>query len=242
MNQVSTGYMASVHDPVDPSRISRRALLALGGALVLAACSDSFGLSDDDEVDVSDRDFWSTHYPEVELVGDSIFAGTATTLVTTLEGAGVVEANVDAQPGRRMKVGSGDNGEAFSGAGAIYLSIANGVRPSAWVIELGTNDIGKYATAEEYAAQIDTILAMLPAPVPLVWMNVFVPYEPDHTNMFNMVLQERINQRGDSAVADWYAVASPSDSGLLADTVHPNQDGQRAIAMLVLEALSELQS
>ena len=242
MKQVGAGYMAIVDDAVDLSRIGRRAFLALGGALVLAACSDSFGMSDDDDADVSDREFWSTNYPDIELVGDSIFAGSATTLVSTLEDAGVVEANVDAQPGRRMKVGSGENGEAFSGAGAIYLSIANGVKPSAWVIELGTNDIGHFATAEEYAAQIDTILEMLPAPVPLVWMNVYVPYEPDHTNMFNTVLQERINQRGDATVADWYGTASPSDSDLLADTVHPNRDGQRAIAELVLDALGTLQS
>ena len=222
------------------ARIDRRSFLVLGGAFVLAACADQFGSSDDDEPDSSDRAYWSEHFPHVELIGDSIFAGSATALVTTLEGAGVVEAKIDAQPGRRMKVGSGENGEPFSGASAIYVSIADGAQPSAWVISLGTNDIGNYATAEEYAAQIDTILAMVPPPVPLVWVNVYVPYNPEHTNMFNTVIEERLSDRGDARVADWYSVASSPDRHVLADTVHPNEEGQQVLAMLVLDALGKL--
>ena len=225
-------------DPADPAPIGRRALLALGGMFVLAACSDMFGDSSDEEPDLSDQGYWSEHFPQVMLVGDSIFDFSRTALVTTLEGAGVEEARVDAQPGRRMTVGSGE-GEPLSGAAAIFLTTADGVQPSAWVIELGTNDIAKYASAEAYAAEIDSILAMVPPPVPLVWVNTFVPYEPDHTAMFNLVLEDRINQRGDAGIADWYSTAS-ADGDLMADEVHPNAAGAQALATLVLDALGKL--
>jgi lysophospholipase L1-like esterase len=59
--------------------------------------------------------------------------------------------------------------------------------------------------------------------------------------MFNMVLQQRISDRPNAIVADWFTVASAPDQHVLrSDDLHPNTDGQAVLSMLVLQALQRL--
>jgi lysophospholipase L1-like esterase len=109
------------------------------------------------------------------------------------------------------------------------------------VIELGTNDVGSYSDAAAYGALIDSILEVIPAEAPLVWVNTFRSQYRDDTNMFNMVLQQRIDDRGNATVADWFSIASAPDQVVLQDDhLHPNKAGQTVLAWLVLQALQRL--
>jgi len=125
--------------------------------------------------------------------------------------------------------------------GTVYSLLAQGVDPAAWVIALGTNDVGSYADAGQYGALIDAISDMLPTTKPLVWVNTYREQYPDDTLLFNTVLADRMSARGNALVADWYSVASAPDQTVLrSDNLHPNDNGKSALALLVLAALQQL--
>ena len=48
-------------------------------------------------------------------------------------------------------------GYPLSGVKSLYTMLAKGVVPDVWVVAIGTNDVGKYKGADEYAALIDQI-------------------------------------------------------------------------------------
>ena len=186
-------------------------------------------------------------FPSVELrmdsvvmVGDSITEGSAIVLQDTLTTAGFSDVVVDGDASRRIEVGTGAGGGPVSGLRTILRLIAEGASPDVWVIELGTNDIGAYTEAE-YRDLITQVLDLLPATVPLVWVNTFRPDQPEHTVLFNGLLTETLAARGHSAIADWYTAAAAPDQAILrSDMLHPNETGQVALAMLVVDALSRL--
>jgi lysophospholipase L1-like esterase len=177
----------------------------------------------------------------VVVLGDSISRATDEEYHATFAKAGISDVRVEAQVGRRIEVGNGKGAVALSGVRTLFGLLAEKVSPDAWVVELGTNDIGSYPDAAAYAGLIDQILGMLPVDVPLVWVNAYRPQYVDHTNMFNMVLQQRISDRPNAIVADWFTVASAPDQHVLrSDDLHPNTDGQAVLSMLVLQALQRL--
>ena len=177
----------------------------------------------------------------VVMVGDSITEASAVQLTTVLNGAGVDEARIEGKASRRIEVGNGNGTAPLSGVRTVYSLLAEGVDPSAWVIALGTNDVGSYADAEQYGALIDSIVGMLPATKPLVWVNTYRVQYLDDTVLFNTLLADRLAARGNAVVADWFAVASaPDQSVLQSDDLHPNENGKNALALLVLAALQQL--
>ena len=186
-------------------------------------------------------------FPSIELrldsvvmVGDSITEGSATVLNDTFAAAGFTDVVVDGDASRRIEVGTGAGGGPVSGLRTMLRLIAEGAAPDVWVIELGTNDIGAYTEAE-YRDLITQVLDLLPATVPLVWVNTFRPDQPEHTVLFNGLLAETLAARGHSAIADWYTAAAAPDQAILrSDMLHPNETGQVALAMLVVDALSRL--
>ena len=181
-----------------------------------------------------------TAITSVAIVGDSITEASVAALTTTLTGAGVHDLRVEGKRSRRIDVGNGKGDAPLSGVIATYNLLAEGVDPDAWVIELGTNDVGSYANADEYGALIDLITAMIPDK-PLVWVNTYREQYLDDTVLFNTVLSERMKSRGHAEIADWYSVASaPDQSVLRTDNLHPNDNGQLALSLLILQALQRL--
>lgn len=179
-----------------------------------------------------------TGITSVGMVGDSITQGSVNELQAAFVASGIDDIRIDGDRGRRIEVGNGKGSGPISGVRTLYAMLADGFDPDAWVIELGTNDVGSYAGEEAYGELIDQILTMLPEDRPLAWVNVFRPDHLDHTDLFNAALKGRIDGRTAAVVVDWYSLASAPDQTILrSDGLHPNKDGSRTLSLLVAQAL-----
>jgi lysophospholipase L1-like esterase len=228
--------------------LPRRTFLAAGlGALGLAACGNPPRAypADSRPADSRPADDAEPSRPgpitSVGMVGDSITRGSLDELEATFAGAGITETRIDGETGRRIEVGNGKGSAPLSGVGTLYGMLAEGLEPDAWVIALGTNDVGSYPSPEAYADLIDLMLGMLPVSTPLVWVNTYRRQYLEDTNVFNLVLQQRINDRPNALVVDWFAAVTALDADLLrSDDIHPNAQGQLVFAMLVVDALQRV--
>jgi lysophospholipase L1-like esterase len=173
----------------------------------------------------------------VVMVGDSITRGSADEIRFTLAAGGFTDVVVDGLTSRRIDVGGGQSPE--SGVDAIYRLLAEGADPDVWVIALGTNDIGKYATSEEYGALVAFVVDMLPDDTPLVWVDAYRDDYADDSALFNEALRAQLSDRDGTVVVDWYDVVSQDDS-ILRDGVHPDRDGEALFASMVAQGLEQL--
>jgi lysophospholipase L1-like esterase len=238
-------------------RISRRSLLRAGASTgllaVLAACdsgprssaSDKDGLPQDPSSPegvgllpapgVADA---TTSPTKFAMVGDSITKASSKSLTQVLEGKGFVDVTIEAEVSRRIAVGDG-KGEPLSGVKTLFTMLSDGVQPDVWGIAMGTNDVGKYTDRNQYADLIDQMLSMPDASVPIVWIDVYNPNQLAGTKMFNKVLRERAEVRGNTTVQSWFDLASdPQERILRTDHIHPNALGTIVFADLVSKALA----
>lgn len=178
-------------------------------------------------------------FPSVLVVGDSITRGSRGAVRSVLIGRGVDDVEIDAEDGRRIEVGNGTS-EPLAGVRAVRRQLAAGADPDAWVVALGTNDIGLYGDAEGYRALVREVLELIPAEAPLLWVDVYRFDQPEATAMFNEVVREELAARGRSSVVSWFDVVSADESLLQVDRLHPDDDGRIAFALLVADGLDGL--
>jgi lysophospholipase L1-like esterase len=171
------------------------------------------------------------------MVGDSITKASSKALTTVLGNAGYTDITIEAEVNRRIIVGDG-KGEPLSGVKTLFTMISDGVDPDVWAIAMGTNDVGKYDKPDAYGAMIDQMLAIPDSKIPIVWVDVYNPKQLPGTKMFNEVLRERADARGNTTVLSWFDLASnPKEKILRDDHVHPNEKGTLVFADLVSTAL-----
>ncbi len=105
------------------------------------------------------------------------------------------------------------------------------------MIALGTNDVLQYDGAEEYRAAIGALLTAVPADAPVVWVDTYLAEDPGQCDEFNSALRDTLDFRGTASVADWAAVAS--GEGVLADGIHPSDEGTQQFAAVVMAAVQQ---
>jgi len=171
-----------------------------------------------------------TGAPLVAMVGDSITVGSVAGLRAAAAASGY-ELVVDAEVGRRITGGTFPR----SGTAAVTDLLATAAEPDVWVVALGTNDIGKHDSADGYARDIDTLVGLLPDDVPLVWINVYLPGQPEESAVFNRALIDALAARGRASIGAWTAHAD--DEGVLSDGVHPTDDGAARFVEVVIGQL-----
>jgi lysophospholipase L1-like esterase len=224
----------------------RRRKLAV--ALLLAAVAAAAGCGGDDDVDTAGGTiplFGGTLPPDgpaidltpdgpvggrdVVVIGDSITVGSAPLIVAAAE-AGDVDVTVLAEVGRRITVGNRP-----SSGSDVVREVFDAGDPDLVVVALGTNDVGKYTTIEEYAAQIQEFLALVPADTPVAWINTYLSRTEDDSAAFNAALLDTMRQRGNATIGRWSSIAQRD--GMLRDGVHPSDEGAQEFADLVVEQI-----
>jgi hypothetical protein len=233
-------------------RVNRRELLRAGASTgliaLLAACGDSgvhSSASDKGSPALPSPPTGIGELPAAEvirtkfaMVGDSITKASSKSLTTVLENLGYTDISIEAAVNRRIAVGDGKH-EPLSGVKTLFTMISDGVDPDVWAIAMGTNDVGKYKTADDYAGLINQMLEMPDSKTPVVWVDVYNPNQLPGTKMFNEVLRERAAARDHTTVLSWFDLASdPKEKILRDDHIHPNERGALVFADLVSRALA----
>jgi lysophospholipase L1-like esterase len=229
--------------------ISRRTALLGALATVAAACTSSRGNQVDGggiiEVQtgetVSLGEIQSKPKPPKEkvptsivMVGDSITALSEATLKTVLADVGFDSVTINAEPRRRIEVGS----KPTPGLPVVTYIAATDPPPEMWVIALGTNDAGLYATNEQYQELIDDVLKVIPASAPLVWVSTYRADLLSGCEQFNLLMRAALQKRGNATVGEWYDQCAKSAKTILTrDGVHPNANGILVFADTVRQAV-----
>jgi lysophospholipase L1-like esterase len=168
---------------------------------------------------------------DVVVIGDSITVASAPLIVAAASGIDV-DVTVLAEVGRRITVGSSPP------AGTDVLGeVLDEQDPDLVVVALGTNDIGKYNSIDEYAAQIQDLVEMVPGDTPLVWINTYLEDDPDSSAEFNAALIEELRERGTATIGRWSSIAQRG--GMLSDGIHPSEDGNQEFAALVIDEIEQ---
>lgn len=227
--------------------LRRRTLLGAGAAAVfgalLAACE---GNDDDESADATLALFGGTvpaDGPAIDLtpvvetagrdvvmIGDSITVASTPGLEAAAERLGFT-LTIYAEVGRRITVGR----TPIAGTEVLEEALDDGL-PDLVVVALGTNDIGKYATEEEYSAQIRQLLSLVPADAPIAWVNTYLRDQPDESARFNAALINVLGERGNATIARWSNIAT--EDGILSDGVHPTDDGTVEFTDLVSDEIA----
>ena len=171
--------------------------------------------------------------PTAALVGDSISYLCRAALEAELTAAGFGRVDFDAMPGRRIAEGDSP------GLAVLDLAAASGLDPDVWIVELGTNDIAKYAGAPAYAELIDLVVQRIPAQTPLVWVDTYSSFFLAEAELFNATLRTSVAPRTGSAVADWYAkCVELGPTTLVPDGLHPVESGFEIFAKVAVAPIS----
>jgi hypothetical protein len=167
---------------------------------------------------------------EVVVIGDSLTVAAAPQIVA---GAAGIDADVTvlAEVGRRITFGL----EPPSGTDVLAEVLADS-DPDLVVVALGTNDIGKFGTIEEYAAEVGELVDLLPEDQPLVWINTYHSRLRDESAALNAAVLETLSERGTATIGRWSSIAQ-RDGMLRQDGYHPSDDGTQEFAELVVNEI-----
>ena len=171
------------------------------------------------------------------MIGDSITFMSTEPLQAALAATGLEVLAIDAQVGRRITVGEG--GRPYPGTEIVEYIANSSDPPDVWVIALGTNDIGQYADAGEFAAQVQTLLDLLPAAAPLVWIDTWDGDRLDATRLVNDTLRSVVGERDNALIVDW-ASHGDDDGVVTDDAVHPTEVGTLVFGQVVAEGVESL--
>ena len=221
-------------------RISRRTLLRAGASsgllAVIAACgeggvrssaSDKNGTTPQPAVQTGVGKLPAPEVTRTKLamVGDSITKASSKTLTEVLAAQGFTDID---DRGRGQPPHHSRRRQARAAVGredAVHHDLRSVSTPTCGCIAMGTNDVGQYKTAEEYAGLIDQMLSM-PDDVPLVWVDVYNPNQLAGTKLFNECSASRRQARGNTAVALVVrARVRPGREDPARRRLHPNDQG-----------------
>jgi hypothetical protein len=167
----------------------------------------------------------------VVMIGDSITVASETVIADQFTQLGFDDVRIVAQSGKRMDESFSDNTAGSTIAGVVREELDSEPSEQLWIVALGTNDVSQY-DEQGIAGAIDAILDEVPADAPLVWVDTYVGYRPEETQLVNDAIDEAIAERGNATVAPWWLYA-PATGVLTEDEVHPTDEGTGTFASVV---------
>ena len=146
---------------------------------------------------------------------------------------------VDSRWGRRI---SGLSSTRYSGNAALKQLIADGVRPTAVIVALGTNDVAIFTKRREYVTLIQDLMTTI-GNVPVAWVNV---HRIDSASTirgsrrFNAALGQVLANYPLANVFDWAEVAKKNPKVIDSDKIHLTPLGHEVRTKVYLELATTL--
>lgn len=156
------------------------------------------------------------------VLGDSLtwganyFSKTQTRLAATGQFDTVV---VDGWWSRRI---GGIISTTYSGTNTYKKLVAGGLRPTAVIVALGTNDVFFLSKRREYSTLIRELLDTI-GNIPVVWVNVHrvdTPTNVNRSRLFNDTLERVITQYPLASTFDWSDLAKKNPQYMAWDKIH----------------------
>lgn len=174
------------------------------------------------------------------VIGDSITVGTqypgfgnVTPLLQAL--GSFSKVIVDAAYSRNI---SGPASTKRNGVKTYKQLLKNGVRPTAVLIALGSNDLQQSRLASFHEPRIRELLALI-GDIPVVWINVLRTDSTFYTRrsaMFNALLARLAPEYPNLTVVDWASMIVQNPKWFAFDKLHLQPIGYRARASVYVQA------
>ncbi len=171
----------------------------------------------------------------VAVVGDSLTLAASEQIDVALNAIGMEVLAIDGVESRRM-VG----GAIPPGVDAIERILATGDEPDVWVVALGTNDIGAKLAGDAAAADITTLLALLPADAPVVWINTWIRNQAGDAALFNNEIRKVLESRPSAGIVNWYENAKDDEALIVSDGIHLTDLGEARFAAQMAAGIIDL--
>jgi lysophospholipase L1-like esterase len=146
---------------------------------------------------------------------------------------------VDSRWGRRI---SGLNSVRYSGNVALKQLVTSGVRPTAVIVALGTNDVAILNKQREFAAVIQELMTTI-GNVPVVWVTVHRVDSASTTRKsqrFNNTLAQVLSNYPLASVYDWVSVVKSKPRVMDPDKIHLTPLGHEVRTQVYLELATVL--
>ncbi|MHB1130399.1 MAG: SGNH/GDSL hydrolase family protein [Ilumatobacteraceae bacterium] len=120
--------------------------------------------------------------------------------------------------------------------------LKKGLRPSAVIVALGSNDLQQSPKPKFHEAQIRELLAVI-GDIPVVWVNILrtdQPYYPKRSAMFNRVLQRIAPEYPNLSIVDWASMLAAHPKWFAYDKLHLQPRGYKVRATVYVEAAQAL--
>lgn len=137
---------------------------------------------------------------------------------------------------------SGLAGTKRNGVKTYKKLIENGLRPSAVIVALGSNDLQHSAKPKFYEERIRELLALI-GDIPVVWVNVLrtdEPYYPKRSAMFNRILQRIAPEYPNLTIVDWASMLAAHPKWFDYDKLHLRPNGYKVRATVYVQAAQAL--
>lgn len=178
------------------------------------------------------------------VLGDSLTYGTAYPGFGNVEPQLVAlgtfdDVRIDGVHARNI---SGPAKTAENGVKTYRQWIKNGLRPSAVIVALGSNDLQHSAKPAFHEAQIRELLAVI-GDIPIVWVNVLrtdEPYYPKRSATFNQVLLRIAPEYPNLSIVDWASMLAAHPKWFAYDKLHLKPRGYKIRATVYVEAARSL--
>jgi len=130
----------------------------------------------------------------------------------------------------------------YSGTNTYKKLVAGGLRPTAVIVGLGTNDVYFLSKRREYATLIRELMDTI-GEVPVVWVNVHRVESPSTVNrsrLFNDTLARVIAEYPLASTFDWAGLAKKNPTVMAWDKIHHSPTGYEVRTKVYLELAATL--
>ena len=115
----------------------------------------------------------------------------------------------------------------YSGSNTYKKLVSGGLRPTAVIVALGTNDVYFLSKRREYATLIRELMTTI-GNIPVVWVNVHRVDTPSNVNrsrLFNTTLERTLAEYPLASIFDWSGLAKQNPVVMAWDKIHHSAYG-----------------